>query len=145
MLNNFLFVGIIFITTNLDDEIDPAILSRAQVHIKFSALAEPQRARVWQNFVERLPENLGTLSPSAVAQLARWKINGREIKNILNMSVSLCRKRNTQLSLEFVENLIPVICPTARKESSAVNAVEVGNGARMKKDSAIDDMLLLDV
>lgn len=116
------FKGIIFLTTNINRNIDPAVISRAQIHIKFPAMTRPLRIRVWENFVERLPDDVGTLSPSDIDSLAAWHINGREIKNILNMSVSWCRKKKCKLSLDAVENMIRTICSSAKKET--VNGVK---------------------
>jgi hypothetical protein len=45
------FKGIIFLTTNLGRSIDPAVISRAQIHLRFPALTRPLRVRVWENFV----------------------------------------------------------------------------------------------
>ncbi|KAK0641739.1 P-loop containing nucleoside triphosphate hydrolase protein [Cercophora newfieldiana] len=112
--DKLLISGIIFLTTNLGRTIDPAVLSRAQIHITFPSLTEDLRIRVWQNFVDRLPEDVGSLSSEDIAQLATWRVNGREIKNILNMAVSWYRKKG-EFSVESIETLIENICPSAKK------------------------------
>ena len=98
---------------------------------------------MWVNFIERLPKDVGTLSDVDVKRLATWQINGREIKNILNMSVSWCRKKQRLLSLEVVENLLTTICPSAKRYED----VSVTNGVNSHgtKASVIDDMLLLSI
>ncbi len=137
------FKGIIFLTTNLTRSIDPAVISRAQIHISFPSLTEPLRRRVWENFIERLPNDVGTLSAADVAQLATWQINGREIKNILNMSASWCRKKQRSLSLEVVETLLTTICSTAKRQGDCGSTNRVnGNGT---ETSNLDDMLLLNI
>ena len=137
------FRGIIFLTTNLTRTIDLAVTSRAQINLSFPALTEPLRVRVWQNFIERLPEDVGTLSPVDLVRLAMWEINGREIKNILNMSVSWCRKKKRLLTLEVVENLLTTICPSAsrHREDGVTNGI---NGSETK-GSDLEDMLLLNI
>ncbi|KAK0725863.1 P-loop containing nucleoside triphosphate hydrolase protein [Lasiosphaeris hirsuta] len=143
------FKGIIFLTTNLNrGSIDPAVLSRAQIHITFPSLTAPLRARVWKNFVDRLPEDVGTLDDAAVARLSVWHVNGREIKNILNMSVSWCRRKNCTLSVEYIETLIGTICPSAKKEHAANGEAgneEGGLGGRTTSNSVKSDLLLLDM
>ncbi|KAK1757003.1 P-loop containing nucleoside triphosphate hydrolase protein [Echria macrotheca] len=121
------FKGIIFLTTNLGRSIDPAVLSRAQIHITFPDLNEPNRVRVWQNFIDRVPEDVGSLSAEDVARLATWRINGREIKNILNMAVSWYRKKG-EFSVGSIETLIKTICPSARREEHAVGNGSTGDG-----------------
>ncbi len=97
--------------------------------------------RVWENFVKRLPEGVGTLSSSAIKCLATWQINGREIKNILNMAVSWCRKKGHELDLETVENLLGTICPSARKEEDTLptNGVEAGTSKEASHDMSLLD------
>ncbi|KAK4182292.1 hypothetical protein QBC35DRAFT_468201 [Podospora australis] len=63
--------------------------------------------------------HLGTLSADDLAKLASWNINGREIKNILNMSVAWCRtgRENQRLTVGVIEDLMAMIRPTAKKQS----------------------------
>ncbi|KAK3322969.1 hypothetical protein B0H66DRAFT_473807 [Apodospora peruviana] len=119
------FKGIIFLTTNLGRTIDPAVLSRAQIHITFPALTEEHRALVWQNFINRVPEDVGSLTATDVTRLAKWRVNGREIKNILNMAVSWYRKKG-EFSVESVETLINTICPSARREDHGTENTSSG-------------------
>ncbi|KAK3385653.1 hypothetical protein B0H63DRAFT_473361 [Podospora didyma] len=119
------YKGIIVLTTNLTRTIDPAVISRAQIHISFPSLTETSRVHVWENFIERLPNDIGTLSPQDINHLAAWQINGREIKNILNMSVSWCRKKKSLLTLQIIESLLTTICPSAKKvgDSDTANGI----------------------
>jgi len=135
-------LGIIFLTTNLGRTIDPAVLSRAQIHITFPSLTEQLRVRVWQNFVDRVPEDVGSLSPTDIAQLATWRVNGREIKNILNMAVTWYRKRG-EFSIDSIESLITTICPSAQKEDAPHSA---SNCHSIEKTSSREeDLVLLDL
>lgn len=138
------FKGVIFLTTNLSrGSIDPAVLSRAQIHITFPSLNAPSRARVWKGFVDRLPDDVGTLDENAISRLSEWLVNGREIKNILNMSVSWCRRKGCKLSVEYIERLIGTICPSAAREG-AVEA-ESGKGGEGVARRSKSDLLLLDM
>ena len=152
------FKGIMFLTTNVVDSIDPAVISRAQIHIRFPSLNEPSRLQVWSKFIRRLPEDIGTISPDDMKVLAKWRINGREIKNILNMSVSWCRRKEVKISTEIIENLLETICSSATKEPEVVeeeNELELTNRMKGAKTnginghkkivSAMDELSLLDV
>jgi hypothetical protein len=129
-------------TTNVTSNIDPAVLSRTQVHLQFPALTKPLRVRVWENFAERLPDDAGTLTPAEIDGLAAWQINGREIKNILNMSVSWCRKKEKTLSRDVIEHLLPVICPYASKADDRDAEGETTNGVAR---TSSDELALLDL
>jgi hypothetical protein len=134
-------LGIIFLTTNLGRTIDPAVLSRTQIHITFPSLTEDLRVRVWQNFVDRLPEDVGSLTQADIARLATWRVNGREIKNILNMAVSWYRKKG-EFSVDSIESLITTICPSAQKEEGGRHsACHGGEKAR----SLEEELVLLDL
>lgn len=133
--------GIIILTTNLGRTIDPAVISRAHIHITFPAFTKTMRIQVWQKSVERLSGDVGTLDETAIDHLASWKINGREIKNILNLSMTWCRKEKRQLSIGVVGNPITTICPGARKE----DGTQIGTGEAMLNGSTIDEFSLLDI
>jgi len=95
---------------------------------------------VWKGFVDRLPDDVGTLDDDAISRLSELLVNGREIKNILNMSVSWCRRKGCKLSVEYVETLITTICPSAAREEG-VESKQNGEVARRSKG----DLLLLDM
>jgi hypothetical protein len=79
------FQGIIFLTTNLYDSTHVAFRSRVNIHLKFDALSFSSRLLLWEKFLSRLPENEAnaTISDKEMKELAKWKLNGREIKNVL--------------------------------------------------------------
>jgi len=85
---------------------------------------------VWQNFIDRIPEDVGSLTATDVARLAAWRVNGREIKNILNMAVSWYRKKR-QFSVESVETLIKTICPSARREDHTADSTNSGHSEEL--------------
>ncbi len=102
------------------------------------------RARVWKNFVERLPEGLGTLSDADVDILSAWKMNGREIRNTMNMVISWCQKHDETLSAGAVEDLIAFVNSFATKEdpSGVSSPGSSGEGARNTGMEDLKDLLL---
>ncbi|KAK0734780.1 hypothetical protein B0T26DRAFT_671021 [Lasiosphaeria miniovina] len=112
------FKGIVFMTTDLTDPIDAAVKSRAQIHLTFSSLTSPMRMQVWRNFIDVVPKEVGVLSEVDITGLAKWKMNGREIKNTINMVITWCQKNNKPLDIGAVEDLISLVSPFATKESS---------------------------
>ena len=100
------------------------------------------RVNVWENFVERMPQDVGVLSPEAIVRLAEWQMNGREIKNVLNMSVSWCRKKKHQLTLGVVENLLTAIYPSAQRKDERPSD---GINGKLDKSDVADEFSLLDM
>ncbi|XWW96099.1 hypothetical protein V2A60_004069 [Cordyceps javanica] len=62
------FRGILFLTTNLYQTIDPAFRSRVSLHLLFASLARDARKKVWHNFLSRLAPQ--TLAPPVPARAA---------------------------------------------------------------------------
>jgi hypothetical protein len=91
------FEGIMFLTTNRIGTIDAAFMSRIQVAIHMSTLDEEQRRILWENWFNNKKLGLNDSSRKALlAQLDRWakmKMNGREIRNTLNIAQSIAYTR----------------------------------------------------
>jgi hypothetical protein len=128
--------GIMFMTTNLFDDIDHAVRSRVRIHIQYHALATRHRLSLWKTFLapsklklaantafaEQQGENenlllLLQLSDEDWEQLAAWKLNGREIENIAKNAIMWCGARNYNITLGRLEKLVPLTTPFAEKET----------------------------
>ena len=96
---------------------------------------------MWETFIERLPQDVNTLSPSDIAELSSWKINGREIKNALNMTVSWCRQKKKKLTLDAIEGLLVAIYPAAEKDEAFGN----GQSTAIDQGSIERELTLLDI
>ena len=99
------------------------------------------RASVWNNFIERLPADIKPLASSEIEKLSSWQMNGREIKNVINMAVAWSRKRKEALSVEMVQDLISLVSPMARRESETDLLGERKNRYQNgTKTSAVDEL-----
>lgn len=125
------FRGILFLTTNLYHAIDTAFRSRVSMHLLFPALTKKGRAAVWRNFLERLPPIAQTeevkeasskeraIDEQDIKDLCLWQLNGREIKNSVQMAHSWCKTKGYILTLERAQSGIKVTAPHASKEGEA--------------------------
>lgn len=83
--------GILFMTTNLVSTIDPAVFSRVHVCLGFDT-SEQDRKSIWKTLLT--PQLLTCVSGSSedheamITKLADFKINGREIKTVIQNAVS---------------------------------------------------------
>lgn len=116
--------GIIFLTTNLYDTIDPAFRSRVNIHLLFSPLPQASRLLVWKKFLERLPPVKGpdgpvppmaNLDEEDLKELSKWQLNGREIKNAIKTVKSWCDCKEYEMNLSRLESGIKVTAPHATK------------------------------
>lgn len=132
------FRGILFLTTNLYQTIDPAFRSRVSLHLLFSALPRDARKQVWHNFISRLaPQTLPsvgkgkkaitddegvedavpTLSDADMDEISLWQLNGREIKNAVKMVRTWCDHKGYVMTLDRLESGIRVTNPCATKSA----------------------------
>jgi len=121
--------GIMFMTTNLFDDIDHAVRSRVRIHIQYNALSTQHRLSLWKMFLA--PSKLASktsfagqvdnlsldLSKQDWEQLAAWKLNGREIENIAKNAIMWCGARTYIITVDRLEKLIPLTTPFAEKET----------------------------
>lgn len=118
--------GIIFLTTNLYDTIDTAFRSRVNIHLLFTPLPAASRLVVWQKFLERLPPVKGPdgvlgkpdIDEEDMKELAKWQLNGREIKNAIKTVKSWCDCKGYEMNLGRLESGIKVTAPHASKSGS---------------------------
>ena len=115
------FRGIIFLTTNLYSTIDTAFRSRVNIHLLFEPLPPASRLVLWRKFLDRLPMERGKVSPleglerGDLEELAKWELNGREIKNAIKTVKMWCDCKEYDMSLLRLESGIKVTAPQAKK------------------------------
>jgi SpoVK/Ycf46/Vps4 family AAA+-type ATPase len=114
------FQGIIFLTTNLYSTIDVAFRSRVNIHLLFEPLKVEARKVLWEKFLARLPPLGGETGQEGVeeevlGELAKWELNGREIKNAVKTVRTWCLIKGFGISLERLEAAIKVTAPQAKK------------------------------
>jgi len=115
------FKGIIFLTTNLYETVDKAFRSRVNIHLVFSPLGMESRGLLWRKFLERVEGPVGgkmgveVLGEEGFGELARWELNGREIKNAVRTVKLWCECKGYEMSLVRLESGIQVTAPQARK------------------------------
>ena len=90
--------GILFLTTNRVEQIDPAFYSRISLAIKYPSLSTDARAQIWRGQMKlygiELPEK-------NIHQLANdYELNGRQIKNCVRIVNSLSSYKKVTPVLE---------------------------------------------
>ena len=137
------YKGIMFMTTNLFDNIDHAVRSRVRIHIQYHALSARHRLSLWKTFLAQSRIAPETASPDRVKklsldlskmdwqQLAAWKLNGREIENVAKNATMWCGARDYSITLGRLEKLIPLTTPFAEKETvDSLSEPELESGSQ---------------
>lgn len=132
--------GIIILTTNLVEHIDDAFRSRIHFHLVYPALSDDARRKIWTGFLKRVESHCETanqlagtgttgngtrsktvkynVQPSDIEALARWKLNGREIKTVVKTVYLWCRYNTLEFSLARLEDGIELTAPLSIKPSN---------------------------
>ncbi|KAJ3535655.1 hypothetical protein NM208_g7048 [Fusarium decemcellulare] len=82
------FQGIMFLTTNRVETIDSAFHSRIHLSLAYPPLSTDALRTLWKSTIARACTNGNPhwLNKHFLNELARFKVNGREIKNIVHMA-----------------------------------------------------------
>ena len=116
------YSGIIFLTTNIPQNIDSAILSRLDVHLKYPEFDFDKRRKLWSTFLDNSSASFSDLgvrvitSSNDLDELAAWKLNGREIKSSVKNAAKWCFIKRTEISLRALCTGISVTAPLAERD-----------------------------
>ncbi|KAM6525045.1 hypothetical protein FALCPG4_010608 [Fusarium falciforme] len=102
--------GILILTTNRIGSFDEAFKSRIQLALGYPTLDEEDRLKIWSNFVQMLPRTKDRVDMEDLQmnlpKLARDKINGREIRNIITMARHLAKFRKETLRYQHMRDAL---------------------------------------
>lgn len=101
------YEGILFMTTNRVDNIDAAFQSRIHVSLEYPDLTTESRVQIWKNFLAGFKE-APEITDEDVAELAKLKLNGRQIKNILKTAQLLASRRKSVLKRSFIDTVLAI-------------------------------------
>lgn len=92
------FNGIIFMTTNRVSNFDDAVHSRIHITLEYSKLDRKSRVNIWNNMLKSInQDNVG------LYQIEYSKLNGRQLRTIFNVAMSLAKRDGTELLDKHVE------------------------------------------
>eukprot|EP00035_Acanthoeca_spectabilis_P006997 m.131437 g.131437 ORF g.131437 m.131437 type:complete len:1036 (+) comp13753_c0_seq2:3-3110(+) len=98
------YQGVLFLTSNRVSSLDPAFQSRVTCALHYPSLDASARASIWQGLLDDLqrqrPESVGpTVDVNA---LARYRMNGRQIKTTVRLGMTLAKQHGASLSQEHL-------------------------------------------
>ncbi|KAF2090153.1 P-loop containing nucleoside triphosphate hydrolase protein [Saccharata proteae CBS 121410] len=101
------YEGIMFLTTNRVNTIDPAFQSRIHISLEYSELSIESRRTVWTNFLAASPQ-AHKITQRNLDSLALMNMNGRQIKNILKTAQLLASRKQATLEYEHIVTVLDV-------------------------------------
>ncbi|KAF0540213.1 P-loop containing nucleoside triphosphate hydrolase protein [Gigaspora margarita] len=97
------YQGVLFLTTNRVVNFDDAIRSRISVFLQYPKFSLNERHEVWTNFIRRAGLSL------KADDFIKYELNGREIRNIVNIARKLAQDSGEDLNADLVINIIETV------------------------------------
>ncbi|KAL7773940.1 hypothetical protein CFE70_003908 [Pyrenophora teres f. teres 0-1] len=115
------YSGLLFLTTNFPENIDEAFASRIDLHFEYPSLDRQARCKLLNNVTDFIKSSdtftqSVDLSDDDIWDLARWKLNGRELKNAAKVASRLCSIKNESLSSRHLRIAIQHTSPQKYKQ-----------------------------
>ena len=99
------FSGILFLTSNRMDSLDPAFQTRITLSLPYHNLSRDGRQQIWKNLlqksgVQNVQDGEGEVFGDLIntKKLAKCPLNGREIKNALRLALALAAEEDCVLT-----------------------------------------------
>ncbi|TDZ48411.1 26S proteasome regulatory subunit 4 [Colletotrichum trifolii] len=106
------FQGILFLTTNRVETFDDAFQSRIHIALKYDRLTSAAKKAVFKIFVERVrvqqKVDLMPFTEDDYNKLAKYDLNGRQIKNTISTAQALAINKGEPLSMQHIKNVLDV-------------------------------------
>ncbi|TFK72377.1 P-loop containing nucleoside triphosphate hydrolase protein [Pluteus cervinus] len=101
------YQGIMILTTNLAEQIDPAFESRIHFSVHYTDLAFDARKSIWKTFFDRGSVDV---DEEQLLRLAKHEINGRQIKNAFSSAQTIALANGSQkLTVEDINVVLEVL------------------------------------
>lgn len=118
------YQGILFMTTNRSDLVDDAIASRCIARIDYLVPLPQDQKRIWRILAETSGADISDETIDQIVQ-AHPKLSGRDVKNLLKLSMLMARAKKQPISLEMIE-LARRFKPTGEREDGEVEQRAAG-------------------
>lgn len=109
------FQGILFLTTNRVETFDDAFQSRIHMAFRYGDLTTKAKKAIWRTFIEKVGVKEGVdvdggrgFGEREFEELARNKLNGRQIKNAVCTAQSLAISEKERFSMEHIKRVLEV-------------------------------------
>ncbi|KAK5656738.1 hypothetical protein OQA88_4286 [Cercophora sp. LCS_1] len=100
------YPSLLFLTTNRERVLDPAIYSRIHLTINYPALDKASRLSIWKTFIGR--EERSTVTEEELDILSDIDLNGRRIKNITKTARMMAKRGGRGISFSDIKNVMRI-------------------------------------
>jgi len=100
------YPSLLFLTTNREKALDPAIYSRIHLTINYPALDVASRRIIWKTFMNH--EKNSDLNDAELDKLASVIVNGRRIRNITKTARIMARRADRGICFSDVQQVLRI-------------------------------------
>ena len=100
------YPSLLFLTTNRERALDPAVYSRIHLTINYPALNFESRLQIWRTFLAREAGN--TVGEAELETLAELEMNGRRIKNVTKTARIMAKRRGHGVGFEEIRDVMRI-------------------------------------
>ncbi|KAL2847660.1 P-loop containing nucleoside triphosphate hydrolase protein [Aspergillus pseudodeflectus] len=98
------YEGLLFLTSNRAENLDPAFESRIHVAIEYAELNIAARRQIWAQFLSGI--DVESFSSDQLDSLAAITLNGRQIKNVVKTAYLLASEQDRKLGYDLVQTVL---------------------------------------
>jgi SpoVK/Ycf46/Vps4 family AAA+-type ATPase len=114
------FKGVLFLTSNRVDSLDPAFKTRITLALRYEQLDKEGRNQVWLNLLDASGQGdalkEGLIDTSV---LAEQPLNGREIKNAIRLAMALAKEDDKPLTQDAIMETVDILLDFNEKLTNA--------------------------
>ena len=118
------YPSLLFLTTNRERVLDPAVYSRIHLTINYPALDFDSRLQIWKTFLGR--EEGHTVAEDELEVLAGLEMNGRRIKNVTKTARIMAKRKGRGLGFDDVRDVIRI--------TEGIHVLDVGEEPKNPED-----------
>ncbi|KAI1274556.1 P-loop containing nucleoside triphosphate hydrolase protein [Xylaria sp. FL0933] len=102
------YEGVLILTTNRTEGLDPAFESRIDIILKYKPLTQDSRREIWSRFIQTLSRDDVDLGEQDLHTLAEWPLNGRQIKSAIKTARILANHEKAPLRLHHLDIVLNI-------------------------------------
>ncbi|KAJ8293316.1 hypothetical protein OF846_003341 [Rhodotorula toruloides] len=108
---------VLILTTNHIKNFGKAFLSRFAIVLRFDELDEPSCRTLWEQFLlKATSSSSSSLSAFDLAHLASFRLNGRDIKHVIQTAQAVALVKGDELGMEHLDDVLRVAKSGMRRE-----------------------------
>lgn len=97
------FAGIVILSTNLKDNIDPAFLRRFHIITEFALPDKLQRRQIWEKLLSEIKNCIVQVKNEEYDEISKTELSGGAITNVLNYSLLKANFHKKPIKMEILK------------------------------------------